>query len=72
MRTLVKMFKFTRAFLLFVMLLASVRGTDQRCPNIQEALAAVKSDMEGLRDVIKDLVAKLEEQFEWPPSQISL
>lgn len=68
-----KMFKFTRDFVLLVMLLVLVLGTDRCCSDIvEDKLGDVKSDVEDLRDIIKDLGRKLAEQFEWSPSQIGL
>lgn len=67
-----KMLKFTRAFLLFVMLLAPVQGAYPCCPEIQKALGDLKSDVENLRDIIKDLGTNLRRQFGWLPSQIGL
>lgn len=61
----VRMLKFALVFLLFEALAATEQGVDGCCPDIQNSLNDVKSEIE-------DLHAKLAEQFEWPPSQKGL
>lgn len=53
------MFKVTLTFLLFEVLVAKIRGEHLSCPDIQNSLERVNSEIDALKGLMKDLSAKL-------------
>jgi len=69
-QALVKMVEFTHTFLILLLSLISTtaQGDDQCCTDTQRQLKVVKSDVDIVKGLIRDLSSKLEQQFKWQPS----
>jgi len=61
------MFKFSQAFFLLEMLVATAQGIDLSIAGIQPSQADLKSDVKALQDLVQDLRTRLEEQIEKSP-----